>query len=404
MRRRIRRSRPRPASPPDDHPPGRLSAALRPVRLRRRAAGGRGRAHRGGRALSSAAGPAGLAGAVRLGAAAGRATRRSPSSSARCRSRSPRRARPPARTCSRARSCGPRRHQGALPGRRPSDIPHYGEVTGEAVYFMTQGRKVRIPTPPPDEEPRQLGGLAQPARALDGRAGRGARAPTCCPRPTARSCWSSRAAWCGVRHRRQGPRPRGRGARRVRARRRAARARSPCWPRAPRATSRGVARRHFELRPRAPPRSGSSGSRRSGRSRSRSTRSSTRSAGRCGCSAKYREYGGSWIYPMGEDKISHRLRRAASTTPTPRLSPHDLLQQFKTHPFIRSLLEGGKRLAWGAKTIPGGGLYGAAGPPARAGRGARRRRRGLREHDRPQGRPLRDPLAGCWPPRRSTRR
>jgi electron-transferring-flavoprotein dehydrogenase len=39
-------------------------------------------------------------------------------------------------------------------------------------------------------------------------------------------------------------------------------------------------------------------------------------------------------------------------------SPHDVLQQFKTHPFIRELLEGGKRLAWGAKTIPGGGLYG----------------------------------------------
>jgi electron-transferring-flavoprotein dehydrogenase len=72
---------------------------------------------------------------------------------------------------------------------------------------------------------------------------------------------------------------------------------------------------------------------------------------------KYREYGGSWIYPMGPDKISLGyvvgLDYADAT-----LSAHDVLQEFKTHPFIRGMLEGGKRLAWGAKTIPGGGFYG----------------------------------------------
>ena len=74
---------------------------------------------------------------------------------------------------------------------------------------------------------------------------------------------------------------------------------------------------------------------------------------------------------MGEDMISLGyvvgLDYADAT-----LSAHDVLQQFKTHPFIRELLDGGKRLAWGAKTIPGGGFYGPAEPPARAGRGARR--------------------------------
>jgi electron-transferring-flavoprotein dehydrogenase len=35
---------------------------------------------------------------------------------------------------------------------------------------------------------------------------------------------------------------------------------------------------------------------------------------------------------------------------------HDLLQELKTHPKIRSLLEGGERLQWGAKTIPEGGF------------------------------------------------
>jgi electron-transferring-flavoprotein dehydrogenase len=72
---------------------------------------------------------------------------------------------------------------------------------------------------------------------------------------------------------------------------------------------------------------------------------------------KYREYGGSWIYPMGADKVSIGyvvgLDYADAT-----LSAHDVLQEFKTHPFIREMLDGGKRLAWGAKTIPGGGFYG----------------------------------------------
>jgi electron-transferring-flavoprotein dehydrogenase len=38
------------------------------------------------------------------------------------------------------------------------------------------------------------------------------------------------------------------------------------------------------------------------------------------------------------------------------LSVHDLLQELKTHPFVRRLLDGGERVAWGAKTIPEGGF------------------------------------------------
>ncbi|MCC6831843.1 MAG: 4Fe-4S dicluster domain-containing protein [Thermoleophilia bacterium] len=72
---------------------------------------------------------------------------------------------------------------------------------------------------------------------------------------------------------------------------------------------------------------------------------------------KYREYGGSWLYPMGDDKVSLGfvvgLDYADAT-----LSVHDVLQDFKTHPLIRGILDGGKRVAWGAKTIPGSGLYG----------------------------------------------
>jgi electron-transferring-flavoprotein dehydrogenase len=38
------------------------------------------------------------------------------------------------------------------------------------------------------------------------------------------------------------------------------------------------------------------------------------------------------------------------------LSAHDLLQQFKTHRIIKRILEGGERVAWGAKTITEGGF------------------------------------------------
>jgi electron-transferring-flavoprotein dehydrogenase len=38
------------------------------------------------------------------------------------------------------------------------------------------------------------------------------------------------------------------------------------------------------------------------------------------------------------------------------LSPHDLLQELKTHPRIRAILDGGERSSWGAKTIPEGGF------------------------------------------------
>ena len=39
------------------------------------------------------------------------------------------------------------------------------------------------------------------------------------------------------------------------------------------------------------------------------------------------------------------------------LSVHDLLQELKTHPRIRPILDGGERLEWGAKTIPSGGYH-----------------------------------------------
>jgi electron-transferring-flavoprotein dehydrogenase len=71
---------------------------------------------------------------------------------------------------------------------------------------------------------------------------------------------------------------------------------------------------------------------------------------------KYNEFGGSFIYPMGEDKISIGMVAGLDTTDS-TFSCHDALQQLKTHPFVRKLLDGGERIGWGAKTIPSGGYW-----------------------------------------------
>jgi electron-transferring-flavoprotein dehydrogenase len=70
--------------------------------------------------------------------------------------------------------------------------------------------------------------------------------------------------------------------------------------------------------------------------------------------AKYREFGGSFVYPMGHDLVSLGMVVGLDYRDV-ELSVHDLLQELKTHPRIRRILDGGERLEWGAKTIPEGG-------------------------------------------------
>src|SRR5215208_2797677 len=73
-------------------------------------------------------------------------------------------------------------------------------------------------------------------------------------------------------------------------------------------------------------------------------------------SAKYREFGGSFLYPMGENRISMGLVVGLDYRDA-RFSVHDALQQLKGHPLVAGLLEGGKRVGWGAKTLPSGGYW-----------------------------------------------
>jgi electron-transferring-flavoprotein dehydrogenase len=78
-------------------------------------------------------------------------------------------------------------------------------------------------------------------------------------------------------------------------------------------------------------------------------------------SASYGQIGGSWIYPMKDEKTGDDLVSigfiidldyADATT-----SAHDLLQEIKLHPLFKGVLEGGERVAWGAKALPAGGYW-----------------------------------------------
>jgi electron-transferring-flavoprotein dehydrogenase len=71
--------------------------------------------------------------------------------------------------------------------------------------------------------------------------------------------------------------------------------------------------------------------------------------------AQFREFGGSFIYPMGDDMLTIGMVVGLDYRDS-ELSVHDVLQELKTHRFVRKLLDGGERVAWGAKTIPEGGF------------------------------------------------
>jgi electron-transferring-flavoprotein dehydrogenase len=71
--------------------------------------------------------------------------------------------------------------------------------------------------------------------------------------------------------------------------------------------------------------------------------------------AKYREFGGSFIYPMGDDMVTLGMVVGLDYRDV-ELSVHGLLQELKQHSLVQRILAGGERIAWGAKTIPEGGF------------------------------------------------
>jgi electron-transferring-flavoprotein dehydrogenase len=67
-------------------------------------------------------------------------------------------------------------------------------------------------------------------------------------------------------------------------------------------------------------------------------------------------YGGGWIYGM-QNRILNLGYVTGLDYEDPLLDPHAEFQRFKQHPTIAKLLEGGKLLRYGAKTIAAGGFY-----------------------------------------------
>lgn len=67
-------------------------------------------------------------------------------------------------------------------------------------------------------------------------------------------------------------------------------------------------------------------------------------------------YGGGWIYGLRDNRVSIGTVVGLEYK-NPLFDPHEAFQKFKTHPFVRKILEGGKLVRYGAKTVPYGGWY-----------------------------------------------
>jgi len=69
-----------------------------------------------------------------------------------------------------------------------------------------------------------------------------------------------------------------------------------------------------------------------------------------------KEFGGSWMYGSKDNLVSLGYVTSLEYA-DPRLDPQRVFQEFKKHRFIAHLLEGGKMIRYGAKTMPYGGWY-----------------------------------------------
>lgn len=67
-------------------------------------------------------------------------------------------------------------------------------------------------------------------------------------------------------------------------------------------------------------------------------------------------FGGSFMYPMGEDLVALGLVVGLDYRDG-TLDVHELLQRMKLHPLFREVLDGGEMVEWGGRTIPEGGWY-----------------------------------------------
>jgi electron-transferring-flavoprotein dehydrogenase len=217
------------------------------------------------------------------------------------------------------------------------EFPSYGEVPGEAVYYLTQGRAVRIPTPPTMRNHSSVVvSLSQLVRWLGEKAEEGGAMIV--PEMSAVSLLVEDGRVVGV----------------ATARGEEMRARVTVLCEGTAGHLTGAALERFGLAGESP-QVWALGVKEVWRVDAPLRRVIHTMGWPLRAGARYREFGGSFLYPMGDELVSLGLvvgldYRDAS------LSVHDLLQELKTHPFVRGVLGGGERVAWGAKTIPEGGF------------------------------------------------
>jgi electron-transferring-flavoprotein dehydrogenase len=234
-------------------------------------------------------------------------------------------------------------------------LPTYGPVTGEGVYFMTRSRAQRLPTPPPfHNKGNWIFSLSRLTRWMGERAEElGAFVQ---PETTALRLLTEKGsgAVCGIQTAPMGLDRSGK----------ASAGAAPPTEIVAKATVlaegtqghlRGVALDHFGVGSRFP-QAYEIGVKEVWKVARPLDRIIHTLGWPLRWSGKYGEVGGSFIYPMGPEHLCIGFVLGLEYTDS-GLSPHDILQEFKTHKFVRRLLEGGERVAWGAKTIPSGGYY-----------------------------------------------
>jgi electron-transferring-flavoprotein dehydrogenase len=247
----------------------------------------------------------------------------------------------------------PRGLQRLFKGRKRIDeLPFYGEVRGESVLFMTKRRAVRIPTPPTMVNHRnyvasvsQLGRwLAEEAEELG---------VTILPETSAEQLLVDGGRVIGVR---TGDRGRGRGGEELGNFEPGSdiAARVTILAEGTQGHLTGAALERFGLRGENP-QVWALGVKEVWRVAKPLDQVIHTMGWPLRAAKRYREFGGSFVYPMGDDMVTIGMVVGLDYRDT-ELSVHDLLQELKTHPRIRRILEGGERVQWGAKTIPEGGF------------------------------------------------
>jgi electron-transferring-flavoprotein dehydrogenase len=233
-----------------------------------------------------------------------------------------------------------------------SEMPFYGRVEHESVYFLTPRRALRIPTPPTMRNGgNYVASLSQLGRWLAERAEEAGA--TILPETSAHALLAGDGRVRGVR---TGDRGRGRGGEELGNFEPGSdvHARVTVLAEGTQGHLTGVALERFALEGENP-QVWALGVKEVWKVAKPLDRVIHTMGWPLRASAKYREFGGSFVYPMGDEMVSLGMVVGLDYRDA-ELSVHDLLQELKTHPLLRKLLEGGERLAWGAKTIPEGGF------------------------------------------------